>query len=174
MTDPKPSQDQVSSIPPPNVSGVRSYGGADSRALGSKATLPLEAREEKEATKEARRLDLKLKEIEVQLGRAKLRNLRASAKIKEQEAARLEAVAEEAQHRATKEPRRQTQVLAAGWVRIFLTVIASVFSLSMLTIGYLVTPLGYPTAVVASLCLYPLRPWEFRFPSSQPVEDDES
>jgi Flp pilus assembly protein TadB len=113
------------------------------------------------------RLEIQLKRVTLGREEAQRRDQNATAEIKEQEAAKLKAEAAEAHHRAAREPSRQTQALAAGWTRIVLTILVTVFAMVMLVVGYLVDPVAYAPAALAGFGLYPLRPWEFVFPATK-------
>jgi hypothetical protein len=90
----------------------------------------------------------------------------------EAEATTAAAQASEAQSRAKYEPARQIQALAAGWVRIVLTVLSFGLTVALVIIGLKTKQVWpYPSAVLTGACLYPLRPWEF-FPLRNESEKD--
>jgi hypothetical protein len=113
-----------------------------------------------------------LKAVELAIEKARCREINADIKIKQKKAAKLQAEAEEAAHRARKEPARQDQALFAGWVRIVSTVVVLFIFFALLAIGLLVTPLTYPPAILVSSLLYLLRPWEFVFAHSDEAQKD--
>lgn len=127
-------------------------------------------------------LSVELQKLLLSIERVDLRKANAEAEIKEQKAANLRAEAAKRRaeatgekHRAKKEPARQTQALIAGWVRIVLTVIVTLFVLTMLVVSYRAKqPWALPPAFFASLSLYPLRPWEFLTPPKDDKDDSSS
>lgn len=144
--------------------------GADTKTAGGR-NLEIEAtsnREQEEALQaRAAEAETKRKEEEAKWLRAQVRKLNASAKLEEEEAKAVKAKADEARHKAGKEPARQLLALTAGWTRIGLTILVTLVSLYLLVIGYTKNPLAYPAGVLVGLGLYPLKPWEFFFPSSK-------
>jgi hypothetical protein len=164
--DPKPPEEQSDSKSRSLLAGIAPELSDADRGSPPPSPWSLDAWNERRAAKESQKLDLDLKRVKLRQERARAREMEASADKRKAEAL-------EAAHRANKEPARQTQALSAGWVRIGLTVIVAALTIALLVVGYIANPLAYPAAVLSSLGLYPLRPWEFAFsPTAAESEPD--